>query len=49
MRELSEDEMLHGREPELQMARAAALMRRLRQPDFHVSGQIRFRLRLAKL
>lgn len=33
MRELSEDEMLHGREPELQMARAAALMRRLRQPD----------------
>ena len=33
MRELSEDEMLHGRTPELQMARAAALMRRLRQPD----------------
>lgn len=33
MRELSEDEMLHGRAPELQMARAAALMRRLRQPD----------------
>ncbi|MGN0836999.1 MAG: nucleoside triphosphate pyrophosphohydrolase [Akkermansia sp.] len=33
MRELSEDEMLHAREPELQMARAAALMRRLRQPD----------------
>ncbi|MGN0867960.1 MAG: nucleoside triphosphate pyrophosphohydrolase [Akkermansia sp.] len=33
MRELNEDEMLHGRAPELQMARAAALMRRLRQPD----------------
>lgn len=33
MRELSEGDMLHGREPELQMARAAALMRRLRQPD----------------